>query len=507
MLYRLFYGAFVLVAAYCLARYFNHVVQVAAFPYDWGASDGDHLNFAHRIAKGLQIYFPLEAGQVLSIYNPLYHAFVAAIGAGEPSMNLARSISLIFWILIPLTAFLVYRKEWGYSYSALAAIFILLPSEPYMLLDIVNVTPDSMMGFLFIATLILAERYANRLETPWRSWLWLGAVAALCFLAKQQGIVAIACVTLFLLARRVPLKNIGWMLFGFLFVFSIAYVYLQAANSGQYLQATIFGLKQIMPYKPELAESRLYAFMISHNAAVTVTAVLALVTVALRMSKLTVWQVSFVLHLFYLLQVLGNGGGGPNYFLTMWITMVLMSVGLIASVLKGTGKISTPYFSIADSLQGQVNWAAKILLVGIFISISVGTVSIHRQLNASVIPSPELEKLMEDYYQAVGKLVQERPSARILTNRNIGALVANGANVENEGSTMFQYAWAHGEIFQPDVVISAVRAKQYDLIVTGIQPYPKIIGDEITKNYRVVLQAPEILSVGGVGFATIYSPK
>ena len=507
MLLRFFYGAFALVAIYCLGRYFHYVIQVAAFPYDWGASDGDHLNFAHRIANGLQIYFPLEAGQVLSIYNPLYHAFVAAIGAGEPSMSMARSISLFFWMLIPLTAFFTYRKQWGYSYSALAAIFIMLPSEPYMLLDIVNVTPDSMMGFLFIATLILAERYANHPETSWKSWLLLGVVAALCFLAKQQGIIAIACVTVFLLARRVGLKNIGLMLFGFLLIFSIAYAYLEAVNSGQYLQATIFGLKQIMPYEPELAESRLYAFMISNNAAITATAVLALVTVVLRMSKLTIWQVSFVLHLFYLLQVLGNGGGGPNYFLTMWITMVLMSVGLIARVVNGPEKISSPYFSIADSLQGQVNWAAKILLVGIFVSISVGTISIHRQLNASAIPSPELEKLMEDYYQAVGKLVQERPNARILTNRNIGALVAHGANVENEGSTMFQYAWAHGEIFQPSVVITAVREKQYDLIVTGIQPYPRVISDAIADNYKVALLQPEILSLGNVGLSAIYIPK
>lgn len=507
MLFRIFCGAFALAAVYCLGRYFHYVVQVVAFPYDWGASDGDHLNFAHRIANGLQIYFPLEAGQVLSIYNPLYHAFVAAIGAGEPSMSLARSISLIFWMLIPLTAFFTYRKQWGYSYSALAAIFIMLPSEPYMLLDIVNVTPDSMMGFLFIATLILAERYANHSETSWKSWLLLGVVAALCFLAKQQGIIAIGCVTVFLLVRGIGLKNIGLVLLGFLLVFSIAYVYLEAVNSGQYLQATIFGLKQIMPDDPALAESRLNAFMISNNAVFTVTAVLSLATVALRMRNLSIWQVSFVLHLFYLLQILGNGGGGPNYFLTMWITMVLISVGLIASVVNGPEKISTPYFSIADRLQGQVKLAAKILLVGMFLSMSVGTVSIHRQLSASVTPSPELEKLMEDYYRAVGVLVQERPNAKILTNRNIGALVAHGANVENEGSTMFQYAWAHGEIFQPSVVITAVREKEYDLIVTGIQPYPRIISDAIAVNYKVALLQPEILSLGNVGLSAIYIPR
>jgi hypothetical protein len=507
MLLRFFYGAFALAAVYCLGRYFHYIVQVVAFSYDWEATDGDHLNFAHRIAQGLPIYLSLEAGKVLSIYNPLYHAFVALVGGADAGMSLARGVSFLFWLLCPLAIFFYYAKKWGLFLSAIAAVFVWLPSEPGLLLDIVQVSPNSTMAFMFLATLLLAEYCVEKKDDSWRVWVLLGVFAALCFLAKQQGIIAIGSVMAFLLVRRIPVWKMAAVMAGFAVMFGLAYAYLEWVNSGQYLRATISDLKIIMSHDPELAESRLYGFVIQNNAVFALAALLSIAAMALRVTKLSIWHVSFVLHLIFLLKVLGNAGGGPNYFLTMWITMVLVGVGLVASLTKAPTEISSPYFHLSANSQVRIEGLTKLLLIGLFVSISIGTISIHRQLNASVIPSPELEKLMEEHYQAVGKLVQERPNAKILTNRNIGALVAHGANVENEGSTMFQYAWAHGEIFQPSVVITAVREKQYDLIVTGIQPYPRIISDAIAANYKVALLQPEILSLGNVGLSTIYIPK
>ena len=456
--FRALCGAFLLIAIYCLGRYFHYIVNVVAFPYDWGVSDGDHLNFAHRISSGLPIYMSMESGQVLSIYNPLYHLLVALLGGPDAGMTLARSISLLFWMLCPLTVVFVYGKKWGYFYSLLSGIFILLPSEPFMLLDIVNITADSMMAFIFLVTLILAERCAGRLDVSWKGWFYVGFMAALCFLAKQQGIIAIASVICYLLIKKTGFKKIGVVLLGFVSLLAIFCVWLESVNSGNYLQSTIFTLRRIMSYNPDLAISRLYEF-INNNFAFTIAVLASFAFVAFRITKLSVWQVSFVLHLVFLLKILGNGGGGPNYFLTMWITMVMVSVGFISSLVNDRTQRSSPFVLISMNCQKKIVTVGKIFLIGLFLSITLGTVTIHRQLSSSIYPTLGLENLMREYYAAVGELVLAKPNAKVLTNRNVGALVAHGINVENEGSTMFQYAWAHGEVFQPGVILQAIGEK------------------------------------------------
>jgi 4-amino-4-deoxy-L-arabinose transferase-like glycosyltransferase len=425
-------------------------------------------------------------------------------------MSFARSLSLLFWLLCPITIFLFYTKRWGFFYSTLAAIFILLPSEPYMLLDIVNVTPDSMMAFLFTCSLILAEFNLKNERSSWNHWLLLGAVAALSFFAKQQGIIAIGCIVPFLLLRKASFKQLISVLIGFLLVFAASSAYLEYVNYGHYLQTTIFKLKQIMPDSPSshiLAEERLYAFVISHNLAFTICAALSFFALVLRFNKITIWQVSFIVHLFFLLKILGNGGGGPNYFLTFWISTVVVCLELISKFSNPKIGLLSPYFLVTEKAQARLYLFSKTILIGLFVSISIGTISIHRQLNSSIYPSPELAKIMQDYYQTVADLVASKPNAKVLTNRNVGALAATSVNIENEGSTMFQYAWAHGEIFQSDFVLSAIRTKQYDFITSGLQNYPPNVAEEIQKNYKVAIVKEEILQQGNVGLSTVYVPK
>lgn len=500
---------FFAIAIFCLATYLHYIAAVVAFPYDWEASDGDHLNFAHRIAQGLPIFVDMKAGQVLSIYNPLYHALVALVGGADAGMSLARGISLLFLLLCPLTVFFYYVKRWGYFYSVIAAIFILLPSEPSMLLDIVQVSPNSTMAFLFLGALILAENCMEAPSVSWWRWVLLGAMAALCFLAKQQGIVAIGSIAIFLMIKRVGIQKIALVLMGFLIVFVASCAYLEWVNAGHYLHATIFDLKQLMSYyyDPVLAKARLYAFIIQNNAAFTVSVLVSLVAVTFRVTRLSIWQVSFILHLYFLLNILGNGGGGPNYFLTLWISMVMISVGLIHQYVRAPQSILSSHFRITEKGQGYISSLAKILLIILFVNISMGSISIYRQIRASVFPTASLENSMKEYYQAVGEIVRTKFNAKVLTNRNVGALVAKNASVENEGSTMFQYAWIHGEIFQPDVVLTAIKEKKYDLIATGIQDYPVAVKTEIEANYKVALVKEEILSLGNVGLSTIYIPK
>lgn len=507
LIFRLVCDVFFAIVIFCALRYLHYISAVVVFPYDWEATDGDHLNFAHRIAQGLPIYLTMGAGQALSIYNPLYHALVALIGGADAGMGFARGVSLLFWLLCPLTVLLYFFKKWGYFYSAIAAIFILLPSEPLMLLDIVQVSPNSSMAFLFLGTLLLAEHCTESGGVLWSKWILLGVVAALCFLAKQQGIIAIGSVMTFLVIRRVSIKTIAMVLLGFFSVFAVSYAYLEWVNSGEYLQATIFDLRKIMPHNEMLAKSRLYAFTIENNAAFIICVFVSLVAAVFRITKLSIWQVSSVLHLFFLLMILGNGGGGPNYFLTFWISMVLTSVEMISRLEKYSIAIPNPYFRITENGQSYFSSLAKVLLIGLFINISIGTISINRQISNSIYPTAELENLMKDYYQAVGTLVATKPNAKVLTNRNVGALVANNVNIENEGSTMFQYAWRHGDVFQPSVVLATISEKKYDFIVTGVQDYPVNIRAEINTNYKVALVKEEILNLGNVGLSTIYVPK
>lgn len=507
LVFRFLCGIFFAIAILCIGRYLHYEATIATFPYDWEATDGDHLNFAHRIAQGLPIYLSMGAGQVLSIYNPLYHGLVALVGGVDAGMSLARSIALLFWLLCPISIIFFYRKQWGYLYSTLAATFILLPSEPYMLMDIVQVSPNSTMAFLFLCTLLTAEYCAKYAHDSWLAWLTLGALAAFCFLAKQQGIVAIGCVLPFLIIKRVRFSQIALVTVAFISIFTISYIYLESINSGQYLRATIFDLKQIMSYDPKLANTRLYSFVFLHNAAFTFCVIASLLTVAFRLNKLSIWHVSFIIHLFFLLKILGNGGGGPNYFLTFWITTVLICVGLIAKFAHHNAEFSSPHFQISEKVHGRLSILANTMLVSLFVSISAGTISIHQQLNASVVPSIELKEIMRSYYQTIGDLVASKPDAKVLTNRNIGAWVATNAKIENEGSTMFQYAWIHGDIFQPDVVLTAIRNKKYDFIATGIQNYPANVENEIRSNYKIALVKEEILNMGNVGLSTVYIPK
>lgn len=507
LIFRFLCGIFFAIAILCIGRYLHYESTIVAFPYDWEATDGDHLNFAHRIAQGLPIYLSMGAGQVLSIYNPLYHGLVALVGGVDASMSLARGIALLFWILCPIAIFLFYKKQWGYLYSTLAAVFILLPSEPYMLMDIVQVSPNSTMAFLFLCTLLTAEFCTKYAHDSWLSWLTLGVLAAFCFLAKQQGIVAIGCVLPFLIIKRVRFGQLALVTVAFTSVFAISYFYLESINSGQYLRATIFDLKQIMSYDPVLAKTRLYSFTFLHNAAFTFCVVASLLTVAVRLDKLSVWHVSFIVHLFFLLKILGNGGGGPNYFLTFWITTVLISVGLIAKFMRRNADLTSPFFQITEKVHGRLSMLASTMLLSLFVSIAVGTFSIHQQLSTSIIPSVELKEIMRSYYQSIDELVASKPEAKVLTNRNVGAWAATKVKIENEGSTMFQYAWIHGDIFQPDVVLTAIKNKKYDFIATGIQNYPANVEDEIRSNYKIAMVKEEILNMGNVGLSTIYIPK
>jgi len=495
---------FLVIAVSCLGRYFLYLGGVASFPFDWMPSDGDHLNFAHRIMQGLHVYPDLNAGEVLSIYNPLYYMIIGLFGGADVGMLFARSASLLFWLACPLLVTIYYSKRWGWLYAVLAAIFILLPAEPYMLLDIVSVTPDSSMAFFFVCTMLAAETVLKKEEAFKWELLLVGGLAALCFLSKQQGVIAIVSVVAFAIVSRKSIKSVSLLTAGFLAPFLLSVVYFEIVNSGQFLQDTLFALDKVMVVTPGLAGDRFLDFLM-HHLAFTLCVVAAFILVAARLTKLSIWHVTFILHILLLLKTLGNGGGGPNYFVTFWVTTVVISISAIVIFDRRATKLHL--FHRMTRIKWDVPLLSRVLLVCLFINVAIGTIGTHTQINSITSPSENLEVIMQEYYDATGLLVAGTPNARVLTNRNIGALVVNRVNVTNEGSTMFQYAWAHPEFFDQNIILDAIAQKKYDFIFTGLQPYPANVMRRIEEAYKVAMINEQVVYMGNIGLVKVYVPK
>jgi hypothetical protein len=114
---------------------------------------------------------------------------------------------------------------------------------------------------------------------------------------------------------------------------------------------------------------------------------------------------------------------------------------------------------------------------------------------------------MKNYYLAIDSLITTKENVKVLTNRNVGMLVQTSVNVENEGSSLFQYAWLSDMYFNRDTIITSIREKKYDFITTGIQDYPEDVMSEINKNYKTIFINEVNLMYGNTGIVCTYVPK
>ena len=544
---------FFLLSSICLFRYLDYINAVILFPYEWGPSDGDHLNFAHRLAKGLPIYFSMKTGSVLSIYTPLF-------GGEHASMAVARIISFLFWLASPLLVGCYFRKRWGYFYAGLAAVLIWISPEPYMLMTAVYVTPTTTMAFLFLAALIYCNYCLEEAKNSFWQWPLLGIITALCYLAKQPGIIAIASVFFIVLIRGLSAQKIGLILIGFIFVFIPSTIYLEVSNSGQYLNATFFDLNKITNGGISLSRHRIFDFLFYHHWAFTLCVIISFYLLWLRQIKIDIWHVSFLLHVPLLLFILKNGGGGADYFLSFWIVIVLINIGLIKNFwsnfeisknkseitkrnLKKLGGLPATLLCIIVIIAAiLLNFWIAIILVSfgftkkgkdffkilinkirlrqknlidlprllialLFINGATASISIVNEMQNFPMPTNAMQNLMRSYDNEIGKLVSSKSSVLALTNRNIGALVSHNINVENEGSTQFQYLWHLQTESNRKSLISKIKAKNFDLITTGLQSYPEEIQRSIKENYKLAFNSEIVLNSGKTGVVFVYIPK
>lgn len=548
---------FVLISLLCVSYFLHYVYLILTFPFDWEPTDGDHLNFAHRLFQGLPIYLSMGKGEVLSIYNPLYHGIVAFFGGGDSSLSFARSVSFCFWISCPLLLIAYFKRTWGLFYVVIASLFLLLPPQPGMLIDIVHVSPNSTMAFLFFGSLLFADFCAENIKSGFLKWIVLGSISGLCFLTKQQGLIAFLSVSIFLLAKPRRLFNLTLVGLGFLTVVICATLYLQKMNSGEFLNATLFDLNKIMVTDQLLAFRRLLSFL-SYQFYFIAGAFLSFIVCGSIRSKISIWQISFILHFPFLLLVLGNAGGGENYFLTFWILTVVIcanaasqlaksksefgpfgpiwfaalgiipSLGIISLGLRGQFAIFwiggllcvllacdisgplKPWRRFLQNIKKELNkptMFANIFVVCLFANGSVGALRSYDNFKHINMPTDELYQLMQTYYETVSSLLKAKPDAKVLAGRNIGALVAAHAEVRNEGSTMFAYAWPFPKIFAKDIVLSKVNKKEYDIITTGMQGFPSELAEAISQNYKITFSGKTNLIMGETKITTIYIPK
>lgn len=494
---------FVAIFIICIGHYLNYINAILRFSYDWEPTDGDHLNFAHRLSKGLPIYMPLSSGKVLSIYNPLYHAFVSILGGQNSSLIFARTISFTFWLAIPVVSFFYIKKKSNFFYGIIAALFIWLIPEPGMLIEVVQVSPNSTMPFFFLCTLLYAEYCSEKKYDNWLRWFLLGILISLTYLSKQQGIIAIPIVFLFLLMRRIKIQNLLFTILGIFIVLGISTLYLEITNSGQFLRMTLLDLPKILHSSYRLAIFRLLLFFL-HNLAFTICVLVSIITLY---KNLSIWQISLVCHIPFLLKILGNAGGGITYCLTLWITMVIISLNFIISkkVYHFTSKSKynkTCFFTCI-----RIFPLNKVILFLLCVNVSIGTISIYRDFNSIRLPTAKLNYLMKNYYQAIDSLITTKENVKVLTNRNVGMLVQTSVNVENEGSSLFQYAWLSDIYFNRDTILTSIREKKYDFITTGIQDYPDDVMSEINKNYKTIFINEVNLMYGNTGILYTYVPK
>jgi len=471
-------------------KYLYYCVNIACYPFDWEPTDGDHINFATRIAEHLPIYLPLKSGYVLSIYNPLYHYILGFLHKvfSVPMMEAGRIISILCWLGCGFIAFLFYKKQFSVYKAAIISLLFLLPTMGGLLLEMVNVSPNSLMVFLFLASMLIMSTCLNQKIEKWTPWALAGLLCSLCFFAKQQGLIAFASCFVGLLIYRPPLRHFLAFTLSAGIVAISGIAYLEFNSHGEYLNGVLVNVSKIMVWSNDLAHTRFDGFLLNHFC-FTICIFTSFWYVIKNRIKPNLWQISIIVHLPLLYKILGNGGGGPNYLVTFWFCFVACS----AELLRGTQIQS----------EKKRTWMFDLLLVNSFAALVLG----HLSLNQTSPIDAELKEKMAKSYKSVENLVAHLTEPKILAYRNIGSLLHAGVKIDLEGATEFDYAWQHKDVFNTAIILDAIESRKFDFIFSGFQAYPADVQAEIDKSYELAQTIEMNTLYGKLGGMKVYKPK
>jgi hypothetical protein len=487
-----------------LVFYFYYLYKIVFFPFEWEPTDGDHVNFANRISEQLPIFFNLQSGNILSVYNPLYHFLIAGADFGINQFILARSISALFWILCSILIYFYFKRRTTRINAFLASITILFPIQSGLLVDMVQVTPVALMVFLFLATILLADSIQTS-KHPTLLMFALGILSCFTFLAKQQGIIAFFVLLGYFLIARLPLKRVFIFIFASLFTYYLIAELISLVEGNFLIAATLTEVPSIVKTYWKLSIIRLFSFSFFN-----VLLILLSVYVLARncvLKRISIWEVSLFMHIPFLLFILKNGAGGSNYFTTFWISIVVVSCNLIFSTDSSCKGI--PYIAKLGSLNFYLNSKKKtkgLLYILLSLSILLGQLMFVKDVVKMNLPNKELKETMLNASERVDLLTKQGKRIEMLTNRNIGVFLDQRIDIENEGCSLFG-AWVHLENFKKSILLEKIRGQKYDYISTGFQPYPEDVQSAIDKYYKVIDSYPTNYYFGQIGIQSIYGPR
>jgi hypothetical protein len=484
--------------------YIYYLYKIVFFPFEWEPTDGDHLNFANRVSEHLPIFFNLQSGNILSVYNPLYHFLIAVVNLEVNQFIVARFISAIFWILCPILIYFYFKRRTTRVNAFTASITVLFPIQSGLLVDMVQVTPAATMVFLFLITILLTDSIQTS-KYPTLLIFTLGILSSLTFLAKQQGIILFFVLLGYFLVNKLSIRRIVMYIFSALFTYYLVAVSISFVEGNDLIAATVTEVPSIIKTYWKLSVIRLSSFSFS-NIFLILLSVYALMQSCLH-RKINIWEVSLLMHIPFLLFILKNGAGGSNYFTTFWLSVVVVSCNLIFIPNQSHKSIPSVskwgFFNFEFSLNKKKPSALYILLS---VSILLGQLTFIKDVAKMNLPNKELRETMLNASARGELLVKQGKRIEMLTNRNIGVFLDQRIEINNEGCSLFG-AWVHLENFEKNILLEKIGAQRYDYISTGLQPYPKDVQSKIDRYYKVIYSYPTNYYFGQIGTQSIYGPK
>jgi hypothetical protein len=465
-----------LVIWFHLLKFFNCFVFM---PFDWEATDGDHLNLILRIQKGLPIYTDWKKGAVLNIYCPGYHYFVALLGLIFPTgLVLARSVSLVsFFGSVGLIFFSVFtskrpdenRRE-KYLIAALTAVSITAIFFERILSDLVDLNPNAFYTFLCLASVFVLALW---IEKKSQQLLLLSAVLAfMAVFTKQQGIWAFGTglIALVFSSR----KKSEWLAYvGLFLVLSVgATLYLEAVNDHSFLSSTVFNLSKIY-FSPLFAAAKRIGIFFIQNVQWFVIWEAGLIY-SWRKRRLRIWHVSIPIQIVLLFLTVGNEAGGPNYFYSLWISLLICSGISVLDFMTDQAWMSIMGLRLA------AGFVCVFLAVQAMFAASFNS----RELDKLTAGSIGIETIMKGYYSEVTRLMSASSNKEVLIDRSAGAFIVAGGRLDNEFCAM-SHAWVSSDPdFNRDAFLEKIRQKKFAFITTGLEPFQLPIAQALQQFYK-----------------------
>ena len=487
-----------------VSKYGFYIYQSTNFPFDWEPTDGDHLNFAMRLAAHQPIYFTSESGHLLSVYNPLYHFLISVLSGGTPSFFVARAVSSGLWILVLVIVISGVKIRRINLYSLIILNLLVFPPVQGMILDTVQIGPSSLLGLMFLVTGLTFDKIDRAMNNRVFLLYVAGVLAGLTFFSKQQGmIVAIAGILFLILKIRLKRYVLIFATAALVTLF-IGITLIDSIKGNTFLRSTVIDLNGQIPGYWKLGARRLAEFALI-NSGILAVVLLGIKKVNLNIKNLTFWHISFFTHIPFLFYILRNGGGGPNYFLTFWITliMILIDSDQLLDFTEYWKKFSRRESKLETNFTNKVYLIAVPLVIltsvyGSFINFKI--------LNNIYFP----QKIHVSNSNALQKFAQNHVvsgSCSILTARNSGVFLSSKCDIDSENVITFQYAWNVDKKINKEIIKDRIKSKQYDLISTGVGTYPPEILKLIEDNYVLGIEKEINFNYGQIGRMRVYIPE